>query len=80
MQVFSDADVEVNESRYFVSGKAPSGTVISINDEIAVVDQSQEFSSWLSLEDGPNLIEIVASDADGNEVSFMLTVTYNTPE
>jgi len=30
----------------------------------------------VSLEEGPNLIEIVMSDLDGNEVSIMLTVTF----
>jgi len=77
VQVFSDTDVEVSDPKYLVSGRAPSGTVLSINDEIIVVDQSQAFSTLVSLEDGPNLIEIVASDAEGNEVSFMLTVSYS---
>ena len=78
VQVFSNSDVEVSDPQYIVSGRAPSGTVLSINDEILVVDQSQAFSVQISLEDGPNLIEIVASDAEGNEVNFMLTVSYNS--
>ena len=78
VQVFSDSDVEVNQPSYFVSGRAPSGTVLSINDDILLVDQSQAFSTEVLLEDGPNLIEIVASDSEGNEVSFMLTVSYNS--
>ena len=78
VEVFSNSDVEVNEPDYIVSGRAPSGTVLSINDEIILVDQSQSFSTVITLEDGPNLIEIVASDSEGNEVSFMLTVSYNS--
>ena len=78
VEVFSDSDVEVNEPDYIVSGSAPSGTVLSINDEIILVDQSQSFSTVITLEDGPNLIEIVASDSEGDEVSFMLTVSYNS--
>jgi uncharacterized protein YceK len=80
VDVFSGSDVEVSEPKYTVSGRAPSGTVLSINDEIILVDQSQAFSAEVPLEDGPNLIEIVASDKDGNEVDFMITASYNSEE
>lgn len=80
VQIFSEADVEVSDPKFLVSGKAPEGTVLSINDDIAVVDKSQSFSVWETLEEGPNLIEIVASDDAGDEVNFMITVTYITPQ
>ena len=75
VQIFSDSDVEVSALKYLVSGRAPAGTVLSINDEITVVDQSQAFAVWVPLDEYQNLIEIVASDDAGDEVSFMLTVT-----
>ena len=80
VQIYSDADVEVSEPKYLVSGKAPEGTVLSINDDIAVVDQSQAFSVWVPVDEGPNLIEIVASNDAGDEVNFIITVTYKTPQ
>ncbi len=76
VQLFSDSDVEVSVPKYLVSGRAPAETVLSINDEIAVVDQNQSFAIWIPLEDGPNVVEIVASNDAGDEVSFVITVTY----
>ena len=60
-----------------VAGQAPAETVISIGDSITVVDASGQFSIPVPLEEGPNSLEIVASDADGNQVSATLVVTYD---
>lgn len=79
VQVFSGADVEVNTPSYTVTGKAPAGTVLTVNDDIALVDQSQAFAVPVGLDEGPNLIQIVASNTAGDEVDFMLTVTYTKP-
>lgn len=59
-----------------VIGMAPPDTVITVNDEILIVGLEQEFKVSILLEEGPNLIEIVASDANGNETSQFLTVFY----
>ena len=59
-----------------VVGTAPAGTVVSVNDEIVLVGDDGEFKVTLSLEEGPNLIEIVASDINGNEVTHLLTVVF----
>jgi len=58
------------------SGKAPAGTVISVNEMIALVSTDEMFSFPILLEEGPNVIEFVASDVDGNEIAFVLTVIY----
>ena len=60
-----------------VAGQAPVETVISIGDSITVVDASGQFSIPVPLEEGPNSLDIVASDPDGNQVSVTLTVTYD---
>jgi len=59
-----------------VRGEAPEDTVLSINDEILIVSSDQLFSLYVTLEEGLNVIEIVASDYDGNEISHILTITY----
>lgn len=75
--LYSPQDEEVfNVSEIEVSGKAPVETVISINDQIVVVSASGEFSVPVSLEEGPNIIELVASDIEGNELDIVLTVVY----
>ena len=66
----------VNTPQVDVSGSAPAGTVISINDEILIVDLDGQFKTTVSMEEGPNLIEIIASDESGNEIPMLLTITY----
>ena len=67
----------VNVPSVEVRGEALPGTVITLDDEIVVVDESGEFAVTLPLEEGPNAIQVVASDADGNEASFEWVVTYD---
>jgi hypothetical protein len=77
LQVFSPLDEAViNTAQVEVIGSAPTGTVLSINDEIILVGDDEQFKAAVSLEEGPNLIEIIASDIDGNESSLLLTVIY----
>jgi hypothetical protein len=59
-----------------VKGEAPPEAVVTVNDDILVVGSDGRFESDVSLEQGPNVIEIIASDVNGNEVSFELGVTY----
>jgi len=76
-QVISPQDeAVVTTPQVDVIGSAPAGAVVSVNDEIIIVDNDQQFQTTLSLDEGPNLIEIVASDDNGNETSLILTVTY----
>jgi hypothetical protein len=76
LQVLSPLDgVVVNTPQVDVIGLAPAGTVLSINDDILIGADGQ-FKTTLSLEEGPNLIEIVASDEAGNQTSLILTVVY----
>jgi hypothetical protein len=58
-----------------LSGNVSRDAVLTINDEIYVLPPG-DFSIPLTLEEGPNALEIVASDTDGNEVDLILTVTY----
>src|ERR1041385_7064361 len=68
-------DAVVNAPQVDVIGLAPAGTVVSVNDDILIVGADGQFKSTLSLDEGPNLVEIVASDGSGNEASQILTVT-----
>ncbi|MFN3742498.1 MAG: hypothetical protein ACK4VW_07485 [Anaerolineales bacterium] len=57
-------------------GFAPPETVITVNEEVFLVGPEGKFEIPLMLEEGPNVIEIVASDLLGNEESVVLVVTY----
>jgi hypothetical protein len=59
-----------------IVGQAPAGAVVSINDDILIVGSDGQFKSTVSLEEGPNVIEIIASDASGNEAYLLLSVFY----
>lgn len=69
-------DSVVNSSQVELKGQAPIGTTITINDAIVYTESSQDFSVTLSLLNGANLFEIIASDVNNNELTLYLTVYY----
>ena len=77
LQILSPVDeAVVNTSQVDVIGSAPAGAVISVNDEIFIVSSDLQFKATVLLDEGPNLIEVIASDESGNEMSALLTITY----
>ena len=71
---------QVSASNIGVTGKTIPGAVVSvsINDEIEIVTVGQDgkFTVRVTLEEGPNIIEVIASDQQGNEKSATVTVIY----
>ena len=71
---------ETSTSPITVSGISAPAAVVSVlvNDEleIADVDEGGNFSVAVNLEEGPNLIEVIASDIFGNVESSSMVVTY----
>jgi len=81
VRLFAEEDVLVPTLPYTLEGQAPAGTVVSVNEAILVVGETATFAVEVPLEEGPNLVEVIASSPQGEEVSFLLTVTYEpTPE
>jgi hypothetical protein len=77
LQLFSPQDEAiVNTPQVEVIGSVPARAVVSVNDDILLVGDDQQFKTTVALDEGPNLIEILASDENGNEASLILTVTY----
>jgi len=66
----------VNMPQVDVIGMTAPGAVLTVNDDIILVGADGRFQSTVSLEEGPNLIEIVVSDIEGNEASMEFTVIY----
>lgn len=58
-----------------VKGHTNPGAVVSANEVVAIADANGNFDAIVSLDEGPNIIEIVASDEAGNQASVMLIVT-----
>lgn len=59
-----------------LSGATTPDAVVSVNGEIVEVNEDGNFTTMVTLEEGPNLIEVVASDFEGNEDSCILTIVY----
>lgn len=77
LQVTSPQDgAVVNAAQVTVSGLSAPGNVVTVNDDILLVGADGQFQTTVSLDEGPNLIEVIASDDAGNEIPVDLTVTY----
>lgn len=64
----------VRGNTLFLGGRASPDAVLSINGVIIPVDSDGVFGVNVSLNPGPNLLEVVASDLDGNTESRIITV------
>ena len=59
-----------------VNGLATPGEVVTVNDNIIIVGSNGQFQTTVSLDQGPNLFEVIASNNAGAETSVELTITY----
>jgi hypothetical protein len=66
----------VTEAWVDVIGAAPAETVITLDDEITVAGADGMFYARVPLEEGLNEVLCVASDLEGNEVTFSFIVVY----
>jgi bacillopeptidase F len=65
-----------NSDKVEVKGRTSLGAVVSVNGELAEVDDGGSFTTMVVLEEGPNLIEVIASDLEGNQESRTLVIMY----
>ena len=66
----------VSTSPIPVSGRTSFDAVVSVNGVSVSVDELGIFSTTVALEDGPNIIDIVATDPDGDDLSVIIAVIY----
>jgi len=66
----------VKTPQVVVSGTSTPGAVVTVNDDILEVGADGKFQSTLTLVQGNNVIEIDASDDQGNEQTIELNVIY----
>ena len=77
LRILSPADEAiVNTSQIEVTGEAPAETILSINDEVLLVPADGVFRQIILLEEGANLLEFLASNYNGDEISVSLIVYY----
>jgi len=72
----------VNTASITISGRTIHGAVVSVslNDSIYIpsVDNNGYFTISVPLDEGPNLIEVIASDYYGNQKSVNISIIYTT--
>ncbi|MBA7665027.1 hypothetical protein ES703_73093 [subsurface metagenome] len=66
----------INADKVEVMGRTTPGAIVSVNGELADVDGEGNFTMMVVLEEGPNIIEVIASDLEGNEESRTLVIMY----
>lgn len=59
-----------------VSGITALDAIVSVNGNIVEVAEDGTFSASVNLLEGPNFLEITASDYGGNQASKIITVIY----
>ena len=77
IQILSPLDgAVVNTPQVEIVGLTSAGAVVSVNDDILIVGSDGQFKIVVALDEGPNVVEIIASDAAGNEGYILLSVFY----
>lgn len=66
----------VNRSPFEVRGSTLVDAVVTVNGDVIEVGPQGEFTASVELEEGPNSIEVIASDFAGHEESRVIPVIY----
>jgi len=75
----SDA-ATINADSVTIKGQTKPGATLNIDDELGVADADGNFSITISLNEGPNAIDIIATDGSGKEGEVLLLVNSVLPE
>lgn len=67
----------VTNATLTVKGKTIARADVVVNDAETTADTSGNFTANITLDEGDNIISILAIDADGNSSEKEMTVTYN---
>ena len=57
-------------------GRTTAGTVVTVNGVAVPVDVSGVFSTTVTLQAGPNIIEVLGTSAEGEELDALVAVIY----
>ena len=59
-----------------VTGRGVADAVVTVNGAVAAVGADGSFSATVTLDEGPNSIEVLASDFQGHSASNVISVIY----
>ncbi|OGM31054.1 hypothetical protein A2630_00060 [Candidatus Woesebacteria bacterium RIFCSPHIGHO2_01_FULL_44_10] len=63
--------------RIEIKGTTETEATVKVNDRIAIIDSEGNFSLSISLIEGQNTLELIATDPAGNKATKSLTVNYS---
>ena len=63
-------------SPLLVSGVTAPSAIVSVNDVVSVANVEGRFDLLVPLQAGPNVLEVIASQADGQQAFAIVTVMY----
>lgn len=66
----------VQDAVVLVQGRTAPDAVVSVEGQPVEVDGSGNFFATVTLEEGPNSIEVIASDFQGNHESRLISLIY----
>ena len=66
----------VSASKQPVAGRTAPDAIVSVNGVGVEVDEAGAFATTVTLEQGPNLIEVVGTSSDGRVLSAVLAVIF----
>jgi len=69
-------NIVVSSSRLVVQGLTSPDATVSVNGLLVTPLSEGSFETTLTLDEGPNLIEVLTSDVAGNRKDTVLTVIY----
>lgn len=72
--------ITVNNSQLTIKGKTTAKATVFVNDQEIEADDQGNFSILVTLDEGENVITIVASDDFGNYVEREITITLENLE
>ena len=72
----SEPEVIVESAQFDVVGRTTVDAFVTVNDEVAEVGVDGRFEVSVILEEGPNVVEVVASTAAGDQDSQVLVIIY----
>jgi hypothetical protein len=70
----ADGEAIVTTSSYDVVGRTSVDALVSVNDTFAEVAVDGTFTVTVELDEGPNIVEVVASTSAGEEANIVLVI------
>jgi len=81
LEILSPKDqTSLSSNQVKISGKTKARADVVVNDQELKADTNGNFSTQITLDEGENIIGIVAYDADGNYAEKELLVSYEPAE